>query len=79
VSINLELTCAGRDAFMPGAVDRPHGSVRLWADYDDGQPDHSNWGPQLAFRIVLPADVAEQFEPGARYAVSFTKQERGGQ
>ena len=75
----MELECTGRGEFLPGATDRRHQTVHLWADYDDGRTDHSNWGPQLAFRIVLPVEVAEQFEAGARYAVTFTKQERGGQ
>lgn len=72
MSITAKVTCTSKQE--TGAGDNRCARVTFGPDYQDGR--NKEWSlatPYLSLEMTLRGDVADRFEPGTHYTLTFTE------
>ena len=69
--ITAKVQCNLKQEYVDGAGTK-QATVGFCADYADGRnKEWSQYTPYLDLRMTLKGDVADQFEPGKAYTLTF--------
>jgi len=72
--ITAKITCNSKQTYGP--ADEPMATVSFMPDYMDGR--NKEWAaatPTLNLSMTVKGSVADQFEPGKKYTLTFEENE----
>jgi hypothetical protein len=78
ITVTAKVKCTGKTQTEPG--DDGQVNLTFGADYEDGRnAEWAKYTPGLSLTMGVKASVAEHFEQGGAYTLTFTPEQEEGQ